>query len=55
MKSGWSIGSPPLIVNPLRPDRHEPRVVKERHGSYPVMTRSRQKLRKALKKQAISA
>ena len=46
---------PPLIVNPLRPDRHEPRVVKERHGSYPVMTRSRQKLRKALKKQAISA
>jgi hypothetical protein len=40
---------PDLIVNPLRPDRHEPRVRKDRNRSYPLMTRPRQELRKALK------
>ena len=39
---------PTLIVNPIR-DRHEPRVVKERHGSYSSMTRPRAELRKHLK------
>jgi hypothetical protein len=43
---------PDLLVNPLRPGRHEPRVTKTRHGSYPVMTRPRPALRKTLKKQA---
>jgi hypothetical protein len=43
---------PALIVNPTRPGRHEPRVTKTRHGSYPVMTRTRDTLRKALKTQA---
>lgn len=44
-----------LLVNPLRPDRHEPRVVKHRQGSYPVMTRPRGELRKELKRQALEA
>jgi IS4 transposase len=42
---------PELVVNPKRKDRHEPRVVKDRHDSFPRMTRPRAKLRKALKKQ----
>lgn len=46
---------PPLVVNPLRPGRHEPRVVKDRHDSYPRMTRPRRQLRKALKKQGQEA
>ena len=46
---------PALVVNPLRPDRHEPRVVKRRHGSYPVMTKPRGVLRKQLKRQAVQA
>ena len=43
---------PDLVVNPRREGRHEPRVTKTRHGSYPVMTRPRNALRKTLKKQA---
>jgi Transposase DDE domain len=46
---------PELVVNPERQGRHEPRVTKTRHGSFPVMTRPRAVLRKALKKQAKSA
>jgi hypothetical protein len=42
---------PDLVVNPHRPDRHEPRKVKTRNGSYPVMTQPRQKLKKQLKRQ----
>ena len=42
---------PDLVVNPLRPDRHEPRVTKTRSGSYPVMTQPRRKLKSALKRQ----
>jgi hypothetical protein len=41
---------PDLVVNPSRPDRHEPRVKKDRHKSYPYMTRPRKELQKALKK-----
>jgi hypothetical protein len=40
-----------LVVNPERRGRHEPRVVKDRHDSFPRMTRPRAQLRKALKKQ----
>jgi hypothetical protein len=43
---------PPLIVNPRRPDRHEPRVVKDRHDTYPYLNRPRSELRKALITQA---
>ena len=43
---------PKLIVNPLRPDRHEPRVVKDRRQAYDYMTRPRAELRKGLKKPA---
>jgi hypothetical protein len=43
---------PDLVVNPRRNDRHEPRVTKTRNGSFPVMTKPRATLRKALKKQA---
>jgi hypothetical protein len=42
---------PPLVVNPLRKARHEPRVIKDRHATYPRMTKPRSELRNALKKQ----
>jgi hypothetical protein len=41
---------PKLIVNPIRPNRHEPRVIKDRHDGYDYMTRPRAELRKGLKK-----
>ena len=40
---------PRLLVNSPRPDRHEPRVRKDRGSGYTVATRSRHDLRKALK------
>ncbi|MEI7903495.1 MAG: IS4 family transposase [bacterium] len=40
---------PALWVNPLRPDRYEPRVRKRRPPGYPLMTQPRAKLRKALR------
>jgi hypothetical protein len=40
---------PKLIVNPLRPDRHEPRVRKRRPKQFPVMKRPRAQLRKELR------
>jgi hypothetical protein len=42
---------PQLIVNPNRPDRHEPRVIKDLQDTYRKMTRPRSELRKALKNQ----
>lgn len=39
---------PNLVVNPLRPNRHEPRVVKDREDTYTKMTRPRNELRKTL-------
>ena len=44
-----------LIVNPKRPHRFEPRVVKRRNDKYSRMTRSRAELRKALEKRAPAA
>lgn len=41
-----------LILVPRRPDRHEPRVVKDRQDTYTKMTRPRAELQTALKKQA---
>ena len=46
---------PALLVNPLRPDRYEPRVIKDRHDKYKVMNQPRAQLRKALKHQAKEA
>jgi len=46
---------PDLVINPRRPGRHEPRVVKDRQDSYKVMTRPRDELRNAPKNQAKSA
>jgi hypothetical protein len=46
---------PTLIVNPHRPDRHEPRVRKRRPKQFPVMKRPRKQLRKALRKQGVAA
>jgi Transposase DDE domain len=46
---------PDLIVNPHRPDRHEPRVIKDLQDTYRKMTKPRAVLRKALKKQAAAA
>jgi Transposase DDE domain len=42
---------PDLVINPHRPGRHEPRVVKDLQDTYTKMTRPRDELRKALKKQ----
>jgi hypothetical protein len=39
---------PRLVVNPLRPDRLEPRVRKRRPKQYPLMQKPRAELRKAL-------
>ena len=46
---------PTLIINPLRPDRHEPRVIKDLQDTYRKMTKPRRELRKGLKKQAKAA
>src|SRR5690606_35579833 len=45
-------GQPPpdLVVNPYRPNRHEPRVIKDLIDSYRKMSRPRRTLRKALKR-----
>jgi hypothetical protein len=40
---------PDLVVNPLRPDRHEPRTLKDRPATYSKMTVSRQKWKKRRK------
>jgi len=42
---------PPLIINPPRPDRIEPRCKKRRPKQYDLMNKSRSTLRKRLKKQ----
>ena len=39
---------PPLVINPLRPHRQEPRVVKRRPKSHKLMTRPRDQLRREL-------
>jgi hypothetical protein len=41
---------PRLVVNPHRPDRLEPRVLKRRRKPYDLMTRPREELRKALRR-----
>jgi hypothetical protein len=41
---------PDLVVNPRRPDRHEPRVIKDLQDTYRKMTRPRRELRQALKR-----
>ena len=46
---------PPLVVNPDRPGRVQPRVRKRRPKQYPLMTRPRAELRKALLKQRPAA
>jgi hypothetical protein len=46
---------PKLILNPRRPDRHEPRVIKDLQDTYRKMTKPREELREALKKQAQAA
>jgi hypothetical protein len=50
---------PDLVVNPRRPNRHEPRVVKDQQDTYPKMVRPRAELRgelwKPLKKQGVPA
>jgi hypothetical protein len=46
---------PELLIIPHRPDRHEPRVVKDREDTYTKMTRPRAQLRKELKTQSLKA
>lgn len=57
----WLISAEPgqelsdLLVNPYRPNRHEPRVVKDRKNTYTRMTRPRAILRNELKAKAVAA
>jgi hypothetical protein len=46
---------PKLVVNPDRADRVEPRMRKRRPKPYPLMTKPRSELRKALLKQKVAA
>ena len=46
---------PPVIINPLRPGRYEPRLRKRRPPEYSLMTRPRAELRKALLEQSFAA
>jgi hypothetical protein len=46
---------PDLVINPHRPDRHEPRVIKDLQDSYTKMPRSRADLRNELKNKANAA
>jgi len=46
---------PKLVVNPQRPNRVEPRCIKRRHKSYPLMRWPRRELRKRLRKQRNAA
>jgi Transposase DDE domain len=46
---------PELVINPRRPDRHEPRVIKDLQDTYPKMRRPRRQWRKTLKTQAKGA
>lgn len=56
LRAPWDAGqSAPLIINPLRPGRFEPRVRKCRPPQYTLMTQPRAKLRKALLEQSLAA
>jgi hypothetical protein len=46
---------PRLVVNPDRPNRVEPRVRKRRPKQYPLMTKPRSELRKALMEQGVTS
>ena len=46
---------PRLVLNPLRPGRCEPRVIKRRGKQYALMNRPRAELRKRLKRQTVAA
>ena len=39
---------PKLLINPLRPGRHEPRVVKDFHDTYRKLTKPRKQMRRRL-------
>ena len=45
----------PLVVNPVRPDRVEPRVIKRRSDKYKRMMKPRRKLREELEHQSLAA
>jgi hypothetical protein len=51
---GW-FGLPKLVINPARPGRAEPRVRKRRAKAYPLMTKPRDELKKALLEQEVAA
>jgi hypothetical protein len=46
---------PPLVVNPHRPDRVEPRAVKRRPTPYSLLTKPRQEARNDLIQQCVGA
>ena len=45
---------PPLVINPHRPNRLEPRVRKRRPKNYPLMRNTRNNLRKSLANNNVS-
>jgi len=46
---------PDLVIVPHRPNRHEPRVVKDQMDTYTKMSRPRAELRKELQNKAFAA
>jgi hypothetical protein len=53
VRGGEAIGT--LVINPDRPDRHEPRVVKDQIDTYTKMTHPRAELRQLLKQKKVAA
>jgi hypothetical protein len=57
----WLLGATPgepladFMIIPYRPDRHEPRVLKDQQDTYTKMSRPRAQLRKELKSTAVAA
>jgi len=52
-RDGRDLGD--LVVNPKRPGRFEPRVIKRRKDRYPVMTKPREQLRQAMLGKRVAA
>ena len=46
---------PDLMVNPDRPERHEPRAIKDRQDTYTKLSRPRKQMRKELRRQKVEA
>ena len=55
LSAGPDEALPDLIVNPDRPDRHEPRAINDRQDTYTKLSRPRKQMRKELRRQKVKA